>query len=662
MGSGINLEVCNRTGFHARPAREFVNLAKQFRSQVLVHHQDRRADGKSLVSLLTLGVKQGSLIRIEAEGDDSDEAIRTLAAAVRAGLNDAAAVPPPAAANPGCRGMPAAPGLVVGPTWRWERRPLPAEQPAASPSVERSRLERALTVAGQELAVLRDRLTAEAGPAEAAILGVQNGLLEDPVLLEEAFARIAGGQGAERAWRATLEVHAAGITRLDDPLLASRAADVRDLAERVCRLLSGAGRVSSAPLPDHPVVLIADDLSPSETASLDPRRILGICTAAGGPASHTATLARALAVPYVANAGPEVLSWPDGTVAVLDGDTGELTANPDPETLARVREKQRSREERRKLSEASAAAPAVTRDGRQVDVLANVVGAGEAERALAAGADGVGLLRTEFLFLNRRGPPGEEEQVRIYRAVGRALQGRPVTIRTLDAGGDKTLGYLDLRPEANPVLGERGIRLCLARPRLLREQLRAVLRAGSAGRLRIMIPMVTEITELRAVRAMVAEIAAEIGVPPLEVGVMIEVPAAAILAGALAREADFLSVGTNDLAQYTLAMDRTHATLGARADALHPAVLTLIAGTVEAAHRAGKKVGVCGELGCDPIAIPILVGLGVDELSVNLPALASVKAQIRALSFEEAKKIAAKALGCVTAEEVRAGCRLLVDG
>jgi len=267
----------------------------------------------------------------------------------------------------------------------------------------------------------------------------------------------------------------------------------------------------------------------------------------------------------------------------------------------------------------------------------------------------VGLLRTEFLFLKRTQAPTEEEQFAIYRDIALALEGRPIIVRTLDIGGDKPLAYLALPPEENPFLGERGIRLCLAHPDLLLQQLRAVLRAAAFGPLRIMFPMIADMAELRAARAMVEQIRAELNAPAVEVGIMVEVPSAALMADLLAHEVDFFSIGTNDLTQYTLAMDRTHPILAAQADGLHPAVLRLIERTALGAHAAGKWVGVCGELGSDPLAVPILVGLGVDELSVSVPAIPAVKAQIRTLTLAECRALAQQALGCATAGQVRAG-------
>ena len=687
MDSGIELVIQNRTGLHARPAKEFVNLAKKFAADIRVHHGGKKANGKSLVSLLTLGVKRGSSIRIEAEGADRDEALRALSAAIAAGLGEGVAEAPeaPAAGPTGSarpepveeragkpappvaasaaapadprlrRGVPAAPGLAIGPVHQL-RAPAAAVLPGGigTPAEERARLEGALAAARVELTAVRDRLQRmleKGGAAEAGIFEVHAEILEDPELVEGAMAQVEAGAGAATAWKAVLEVRAASVSQLDDPLLAARAADLGDVAERVLRILAGGS--AAVELPPHPVVIVAPELSPSQTTSFEAGRVLGICTAAGGPTSHAAILARALGLPSVVGAGPDVLGWPDGTPLVLDGEAGTVLRDPDAAERARAEEDRTARAERRRAAVRDAFEPAVTRDGHRVEVVANVGSAAEARQAAAAGAEGVGLLRTEFLFLDRSVAPTEEEQRTVYAEVAAALGGRPVIVRTLDVGGDKPLAYLPMPPEANPFLGVRGLRLCLARPDLFREQLRAIVRAAPAGRLRIMFPMVADVSELRAARAILNEVAAQLGGPALEVGIMVEIPAAALLADALAPEVDFFSIGSNDLTQYTLAMDRGHPTLAAQADGLHPAVLRLIERTAQGAHQAGKWVGLCGELGADPVAVPILVGLGVDELSVNVPALATVKARVRSLSFEQARQVAARALSCSTAAEVR---------
>jgi phosphocarrier protein FPr len=697
MNLGIELVIHNRTGLHARPARELVNLAKRFQSDVRVHHGAKRANGKSLASLLTLGVLPGSVIRIEVDGVDGEEALRVLAAAVTAGLGEGGADEPAASRDPAQhatpaaaasaqataspaapassaaahpdsapvtaapaasarlrRGVSAAPGLAIGPIH--QLRPLrPARahggDPVGSAAEELARLDAALAAARDELTAARARLVDRGATDEAVIFDVHMELLVDPEITAAVRTRLDAGAGAARAWKDELEDRAAVVAGLADPLLAARASDFADVTERVLGRLAGGSERDE--LPDHPVIVVAADLSPSQTSAFEPGRVLGICTAAGGPTSHAAILARALGLPSVVSAGADVLAWATGTPVVLDGDAGTVLRDPDAVESAQAAAHSAARAVRASAEQRAAAAPAVTLDGHRVEVAANVGSVEEARRAAAAGAEGVGLLRTEFLFLDRAVPPSEHEQRTVYAAIAAALGGRPVIVRTLDVGGDKPLPYLAQPPEANPFLGVRGLRLCLERPALLREQLRAILGAASAGHLRIMLPMVADLGELRMARAVLAEVAAEMSAPALEVGIMIEVPSAAILAHVFAPEVDFMSIGSNDLTQYTLAMDRTHPTLAARADGLHPAVLRLIEMTAQAAHAHGKWVGLCGELGADPVAVPILVGLGVDELSVNVPAIAAVKARVRALSFDQAREVAAHALRCSTAEEVR---------
>jgi phosphoenolpyruvate-protein phosphotransferase len=416
-----------------------------------------------------------------------------------------------------------------------------------------------------------------------------------------------------------------------------------------------------------PGIVVADELAPADAAALDPGKVRGLVTAGGGPTSHGAILARALGVPAVAGAGPAALAVPDGTELALDGEAGTVTVAPAPELRTRL-EARAAREEREREAERSAARePARTRDGHRVEVAANVGTEADAAAAARFGAEGVGLLRTELLFTGRATLPGEEEQSRAYAAVARALPGRPVIVRALDVGADKPLAALPQPPEANPFLGARGIRLLLERPELLRTQLRAVLRVVAEPPLRVMLPMVATLQELRAARAVAErardELTAE-GVPVparLELGIMVEVPAAALSARALAREADFLSVGTNDLSQYVLAAERGNPRVAGLVDALHPAVLRLVAMAVEGAEEAGRWVGVCGELAADPAATAVLVGLGVRELSMSPPAIPRVKRMVRELELPAARELARAALAAGSAAEVRSlvgiGCR-----
>jgi phosphoenolpyruvate-protein phosphotransferase len=667
----LDIVIQNPTGLHARPAKIFVKTAKQFKSDIRVQHGEKKANAKSLISMLTLGVETNSEIRIIVDGVDEDEALQTLETAVREGLGEAEhiaqtaaaksgpkpAAPPPAAEpksleNNHIQGIAAAPGIAIGPVYQFQQSELEIEETFAGSSQEQTRLQEAIERARGQLVTMRKQMLKRKADAEAAIFDVHLEILDDPDLLDTVLLKINEKQNAAQAWQETIDQRAELVAGLADPLLAARSADLHDVGYRVLRLLVGSEEPRYR-LPDHPVIILAEDLSPSDTASLDKDKVLGFCTAIGGPTAHSAIIARALSLPAVVSAGENVLEIADGTMVIVDGGTGLISIAPDEATINHAQQAQAQLVAQRDAAEKSAAEPAITQDGHRVEIVANIGGLADAELAMDSGAEGVGLLRTEFLFLDRTTPPTEDEQFSVYRNVAQAMQGQPVIIRTLDIGGDKPLPYIDVPPEANPFLGERGIRLCLNRPELLREQLRAILRASQFGKLRIMFPMIADLTEFRRARQMVEDVRAELDVPPVEIGIMVEVPSAALMADAFAPEVDFFSVGTNDLTQYTLAMDRMHPSLAAQSDGLHPAILRLIKNTVDAAHAAGKWVGVCGELGADPQAVPILIGIGVDELSVSVPAIPAVKAQVRSLQLENAKSLARQALGSATATVVR---------
>jgi phosphocarrier protein FPr len=562
--------------------------------------------------------------------------------------------PPASSLSNVVQGVAGAPGIAIGPVFLFERAHVEVRERFVGVEHELERLTTALDAARNQLTSLHQEVAQRADASEAEIFHVHNEILSDPALMETVRAAIADGRSAAVAWRDATADHAAELAELWYALLAERANVIRDVGARVLRLLTGAQEAAPT-LPDQPVVIVANDLTPSETVALDPKRVLGFCTAVGGPNAHTAILARALGLPAVVSAGASVLHLNPGTQVILDGSAGTLTVEPDASAIDAARGAQRQQQQQRAAAAQTAAEPAITADGHRVEIVANIGGAGEAASALEHGAEGVGLFRTEVVFLDekRKTAPTEEEQFAIYRDVAQAFGGQPVIVRTLDIGGDKEVSYLDLPREDNPFLGVRGVRLCFAHPDLCRTQLRAILRAASFGKLRIMFPMIADLGELRAARAIVEQLRAELHAPPVEVGIMIEVPSAALMADLLAREADFFSIGTNDLTQYTLAMDRMHPTLAAQADDLHPAVLRLIAKTVEGAHAAGKWVGVCGNLGSKPMAVPILIGLGVDELSIAIKEIPLVKAQIRTLTLEQCRARAEQALACATADQVR---------
>lgn len=651
-------------GMHARPAKLLAQLAKGFDARITLTHGDRRADARSMIALLQLGAGPGAAMTLSAIGPEAALAVEKLRAAFADELGDrdeapatpADAAPAAAADEPleagAIAGLPASPGIAIGVLHRFRSEAAGYAETAADPAGEAAALEAALEAARAELKTVSAEMAQRVGDKHAAIFAAHAEFLEDPELLAEAHRAIEGGASAPAAWDGAARSRATALAGIGDPLLAERATDLKDVARRVLRHLVG-GSETVAPVPER-AVIAAEDLTPSETANLDPARVVGLVTAAGGPTAHTAILARALGIPAVVAAGQGVLALADGTPVVLDGDRGRLIPNPDAEAVGRAEAARARGAERAEAAKRAAFRPAITQDGHRVEVAANVRRPEEAIEAVAAGAEGTGLVRSEFLFDERAEPPSEEEQYELYRRLAEGFGGLPVVLRTLDAGGDKPLRFVNHPAEANPFLGLRGLRLSLAEPALFRPQIRAALRAARHGDIRIMLPMVDGLADLRAARELIEKERLSLATPPVEVGIMVEVPSAAVMADQLAREADFFSIGTNDMTQYTLAVDRLHPTLGARSDALDPAVLRLIQMTVQAAHARGRWVGVCGNMAADPMAAPILVGLGVDELSVSIPNVAALKAQIRALSMAQAEAVARAALGCATAAEVRA--------
>jgi phosphocarrier protein FPr len=661
----------NASGLHARPAAVLANLAKSFASAITLQMDDRQANARSITAIMALEVPQGAKVRVVARGLDARAAIEKLARVLADGCGDEGCVPapapatttaPPLSAPPPRRqptdpnlliGVAASPGLAVGEVFQVRRMDIDVAEPGAGVDAERRRLAAALAAAHGQLAALRAQLHAKAAPAKAAIFAAHQELISDPDLLEIAESAIAKGKSAGFAWKKAAATHADRLAALRNELLAQRANDLRDVGQRVLSLLTGVDVRPPAYPPN--AVLVAEDLTPSDTAALDRSRVAGICTTRGGATSHVAILARSLGIPALAGVDPAVLEVPDGTVVILDANDGTLRLHASSDQVAVIRRAQERSELRRQENAACALDPAITLDGRRIEVLANIGGLEDATRVAALGGEGVGLLRSEFLFLERRDAPTEQEQFETYKAIADALgPGRPLIIRTLDVGGDKPLAYLPIPKEDNPFLGERGVRVGLDRPEILRTQLRAILRAAAFGKVSVMFPMIATLNELRDVNAMLGEEAASLGVPPVAAGIMVEVPATAIMAAQFAREATFFSIGTNDLTQYTLAMDRGHPKLAPQVDGLSPAVLRLIAHTVRGAQPLGRRVGVCGAIASDPGAVPILLGIGVDELSVSLPAIPAVKAQIRGLRLDECQRLAERALAAESAQEVRA--------
>ena len=541
-------------------------------------------------------------------------------------------------------GIAAAPGQVVAPAWRWAESRVHASETDLTGETGINRLQIAIRDVKAALAAKATGLEASGAAAEAGILQAQALMLDDPALLDGASSLIRKGRPADAAVAETMAPFAEMLRASEDEVFKARAADVEDVVEQLRRALHGVSDMP--PPPATPSIVVARDLAPSQTAGLDRTLVVGFATEQGTATAHTAILARALGLPAVVGIAGLVDAVADGQSVLLDGDRGTLVIDPPPGSVAHVAGP-------RPL--VADPAPAVTKDGRLIDVGCNAANLEDAQRAAAAGADGIGLLRSEFLFLGSDRLPTEEQQVAMLEQVMAAMAPRPVILRTLDVGADKPLPALPQPAEANPALGVRGLRLqLLRRPELLMDQLRAALRIAAGYPLRLMFPMVSTIDEVRQAKLLLEKARRELNASPrMEVGIMVEVPAAAVTADVLAKDVDFFSLGTNDLTQYLFAADRTNPDLAPLADSLHPALLRLIDQVVRAAHSERRWVGVCGEMASDVGAVPFLIGLGVDELSVHPPLVARIKATVRGLDAAECARVAAVALQLDSGSAVR---------
>ncbi|MBY6261146.1 phosphoenolpyruvate--protein phosphotransferase [Azospirillum sp. 412522] len=665
------------SGLHARPAAALVAATKAYPGTVTIHCRDRRANAKSVVALMGLGTTLGDRLTVSVVGPGAQDMAESVAVLIEGGLGDpvvagAAAQAAPVAATPVAaparpaaeedagppfapdeevllKGTIAVPGQAVGSVVRRFRTAARVVEQGAGAQVEEPRLRQALdrVVAGLTR-------SAQRMPEHAAIFQAHRELLDDPELLDGALADIRAGKSAEWSWQRTARLQADALAGLADPRMAERAADLRDLEQQVLAALSGKEPdVGLAELPAGSIVL-ADEILPSDLAGVPAGRLAGIGMVHGGPTSHAVILAAALGVPTVVALGRQAERVPDGAPVVIDGNRGELLVFPPEDTLATTRTAVAARAARREENRRTSREDCRMADGTRIEVFANLGRVSDAPGAVVEGAEGCGLLRTEFLFLERQSAPTEDEQYQQYQQIADALEGRPLVIRTLDVGGDKPLSYLPLPKEENPVLGLRGVRVGLREPEILRAQIRAILRVKPAGVCRIMVPMIASPSELQAVRAMVDEERAKLGrAEPIELGAMIEVPSAALIADRIGAVADFLSIGTNDLTQYVLAMDRGNPHVAAQLDALHPGVLRLIRLAVMGAKTHERVVAVCGGSASDPMAAPLLIGLGVTELSATPAVIADLKAFIRTLRLEDCRRVAEAALATDSADEVR---------
>ena len=558
-------------------------------------------------------------------------------------------------------GIPASRGIGIGPIFQFVRKELIIEERSnIQPEEELKRLKTAISTAKEQIDSIYEKALKESSDADAEIFQAHRMILEDPELLAGVENKIKNqDKSAELAMQETGQSFSDIMAAMSDEYFAARATDILDVRNRVLRILLGIAESPTTAM-NEPSVIAADDLTPSDTVLLDKTLVIGFCTSRGSATSHTAILARGLGIPAVAGVGDEVLSQKNGTQVILDGTKGTAIFAPGKELIneyhQRIKAANSIHEEAMKYAEE----PARTKDGKRVEVVANIGNVEGAKSAVKNGAEGVGLLRTEFLYLERKKLPTEEEQFQVYKDILDVFGDMPVILRTLDVGGDKEIPYMGLEAESNSFLGQRALRLCLVRPDIFKPQLRAALRASAGYNLKIMFPMVATASEVRAARKVLDECSAELeeeGVQmaaEIEIGIMVEIPSAALVADQLAKEVDFFSIGTNDLSQYTMAADRTNPKVAELSDAFFPAVLRLVREVIRAAHKEGKWVGMCGELAGEPLALPILLGLELDEFSMNPPMIPLAKQIIRNLDTRDMKEIADQALELESPADIQA--------
>lgn len=647
--------VANPHGLHARPAARLVHEVRRRDAHARIRNGSAGSewvDAGSLSKIATLGVRSGDEVEVRVSGTQAAETLDHILSLAARNFDestvDTAPAPQPTAHAP----LGAGPGLGIGPARSAQSRTITIpDTPAEDLAVEWRRLGKAIASVRRTISQLRARTAHDVGESEAAIFDAHQLLLDDAALLDSARGRIDDGQSAVSAWSAAVKDLAAEFAAVPDPYLQARADDVRAVGDQVLRAMLGGGDSSEG----LTGVVIAADLTPAEAAELDPSRVAAVLLAFGSPHAHNVILLRAKGIPVIVGAGPAVLSIPDDTVVAVDGGRGEYVVDPPEEVRREFQARVATLAKRQRQAHARAAEPAVTSDGITVPVGANVGSVDDARAAAAHGADLAGLVRTEFLFLGRQDAPDVEEQFAVYRKIAESLEGRRITLRTLDVGGDKPLEFLPSPAEMNPYLGVRGIRLSLAHPELLADQLVAMVRLAQETPVSVMFPMIATLDELFAARELLETTISRGGhgrPAGLQVGMMVEVPAAALKAAAFARHVDFFSIGTNDLTQYALAADRNNDAVSSIGDTFDPGLLQLIRATCQgAAGRA--SVSVCGEFAADERAPALLLGMGVDSVSVTPPAIPATKEAIRTVNTVDAQRMAADALASDSAAAVR---------
>jgi phosphoenolpyruvate-protein phosphotransferase len=656
-------------GLHARPAANLAKIAKGFTGEIWIENLDGDSavvSAHSVTKLISLGAAFGHRLCITMDSPLAEQALSAISLAIAGGLGDPVIPLPmeqvtatvdkqtpqitPAPVEPGeaISGLAGAPGVAIANAFTALEIRYEFKHQSGPADTELARLRLAINSVSSQL---QSKLAKTTNTDLAQIISMHMELLLDPEIQQDAAKHIHMGDSAEWGWQQSFEALASMQEKNAELLLAERAIDIRDIGNRVLGELTGTGRSRSMEI-EH--VFICQEITPSEISECDPNIVKAVVSAGGGVTSHAAILARSLGIPLLVGCGPRVLTIQDGTPLIVNCTTKTVTVAPDAQALEQARSAIETEKRLNEQAWASRMEPAVTTDGHHVEIMANLTAAKGVGSAIESGCEGVGLFRSEFIYMAYPQEPSIEQQQAEYASVLDSLgDDRPLIVRTLDVGGDKPLPYLPMDEEDNPFLGLRGVRLSLRYPDTLKRQLHALLRAADGRHLRIMFPMVTDLQEWRQIRALYAEVAEDYPQTNIDLGIMIEVPSAALMADVFAGELDFFSIGTNDLTQYTLAIDRGHPVLSRQADAISPAVLRLIDMTVRAADTHGIWVGVCGELASDPLGAAILTGLGVRELSMSARAIPRVKAHLRGLSLSEARTLAERALAAESSQAVR---------
>ncbi|WP_371923247.1 phosphoenolpyruvate--protein phosphotransferase [Bartonella sp. B1099] len=670
-----DLSVCQEwtldypSGLHARPASLWVDFAKKIQNSIRVRHGQYAVEMKNLVGLLQLGAKNGDVLIFSTDAVEGAQLLNDAIAIVKkVSISEKCVVREiesqtktfhgwyPRSMQKGISGVGASSGLAFGKIFVLRQNDISIIDQPIDFAVGAACLENALTKTKHKLASVISDITVRMGADSAAIFSAQMVLLEDENLIAQACRFIAEGHGVAWSWDRAVRQFSDMFSKVDNPLLAARAVNLIDVGRRVLGEINPS-YYRSFFLNDIPsgVILVTNDLSPSDVAQLDGIKVKGLATAWGGPLSHTAILARTLGIPMVVAVGDDILAVQSDIQAIIDGNNGFIYLDPTHEDVEDAQRHIDSVAQKRVIEISASRLPVQTTDGQRIRIMANVNYANQVPVAFDSGAEGIGLMRTEFLFLENPHIPDEEVQFDIYRAMIAAVGDKPLIIRALDIGGDKQVTHLHLSKEDNPFLGVRGTRLLLRRRDLLVPQLRALYRAAKeGGDLWIVFPMVMSVSEIVTIKKIAEEIRNDIDAPKLKLGIMIEVPAAAIMADVFGAHVDFFSIGTNDLTQYTMAVDRQNPYLVSESDSLDPAVLRMIYQTIQGAAQHKCWVSVCGGVAGDPFGAMILTGLGINELSMISCDISPVKACLQTHSFEEMKILAQKALQCETARAVRA--------